>query len=503
MQHNKEKESKTFSTNLKENEKMIKDCLGDSPDVRITRFKIKISNKDEIGALLIDIDGLVDEEAKRNNVLKPLIEPPKDERKITDLEYIQSRLPLKEIILEENFHSAINHVLQAKALLLIEGNSRGMILSVEGYEIRSIAEPETEQRVRGPREGFIEAMSVNLSLIRRRITHPYLRFETIQIGELNERNVTIAYVKDIAEPKLIKLVKERLEQIKVDSIHNSGEIEQLIEDHPYSIFSTVGNTERPDLAATVLMEGRVLILIDGDPTALYVPSIFVENIKNIEDYSSRPYYSSFIRIIRFLAFFVSIALPALYISAVNFNKALIPSDMIVPLTIARESVPFPLVLEVIIMIVMFEVIREAGVRLPKQVGTAISIVGPLILGEVAVSSSLVGAPTVIIVSISFIASFVITSIADVTAILRILIFLAASMFGSYGLVVSLLALLTHMISLTSLGVPYMAPFAPLHFRDWKDSLVRFPTKLLKYRPKSIPNQRPKKVSSLPDTGGKK
>src|SRR5699024_3765124 len=346
---------------------------------------------------------------------------------------------------------------------------------------------------------FIESMSVNLTLIRRKISHPSLRFETLKIGKYSQTGITIAYVKDIAKPELVNQIKERLQQIKIDMLESSGEIEQLIEDHTYSIFPTVGNTERPDKAASMLMEGRVCILIDGQPVSLFVPYLFVESIKNIEDYSSRPYYASLVRLLRFLAFIISITFPALYISAVNFNKSLIPSDMVVPITVARETVPFPLALEVIIMILMFEVIREAGIRLPEQVGTAISIVGPLILGEVAVASAIVGAPTVIIVSISYIAAFVTTPIADVTALLRIALFVAASIFGSYGLVVALLATFTHMVSLTSFGVPYMAPFSPLHFRDWKDAFVRFPTKLLKNRPESIPNQRSKKVTSVPDT----
>lgn len=235
------------------------------------------------------------------------------------------------------------------------------------------------------------------------------------------------------------------------------------------------------------MEGRIAVFIDGNPVSLIVPYLFIENFMNVEDYNSRPYYSSFIRLMRFFAFFISITLPALYISTLNFNKALIPSDIIVPLIQARETVPFPLALEVIMIILMFEVVREAGVRLPQQIGTAVSIVGPLILGDVAVSAGLIGAPTIVIVSLSYIAAFVITPIADVTALLRIGLFIASSIFGSYGLCIALLALLTHMVSLTSLGVPYMAPFSPTHFRDWKDSFVRFPTRLLKRRPVMVYN----------------
>lgn len=488
-----------FSTDLNENENILRGYLGTSQDVMFSKFIIKWHNGDELNAMLVAIDGLVDEEAKRNNIIKPLIEQPFEKTPNEDLETIRERLSVKSVVIEDDLEKAIQNILKAQAFLIIDGFSKGLLISIEGFEIRGIEEPETEQIVRGSREGFIETASVNLSMIRRRIASSSLQFETMKIGKYSQTDVTIAYVKDIADPKLIDRVKRRINQIKVDNIHSSGDVEQLIEDHPYSIFPTIGNTERPDKVDRLLMEGRIVILVDGDPVTLFVPFLFVESIKNIEDYTSRPYYTSFIRLIRFFAFALSITLPALYISAVNFNKALIPSDLIVPLTVAREAVPFPLALEITIMILMFEVVREAGVRLPKQIGTAVSIVGPLILGDVAVSSSLVGAPTVIIVSISYIAAFVITSIADVTALLRLVLFGAACLFGSFGLTVILLAVFTHMISLTSLGVPYMAPFSPLHFHDWKDAVVRFPTRLLKKRSRSIPNQRSKKIESLPDT----
>lgn len=489
-----------FSTDINENEKFIKQKLGKSQDVMLTKFTISLQDGDTLNVTLVAIDSLVDEVAKRNNVLKPLknhsLQGPLDE----NLTQIQKLISTKKITVADDLEKTINDILNSKALIIVDGYNKGLVLEMEGFEVRAIAEPETEQVVRGSREGFIESTGVNTSLLRRRVSHPSLQFETTDIGEYSRTGVTVTYIKDIADPDLVQRVKDRLEQIKVDTIRSSGEIEQLIEDHPYSIFPTIGNTERPDTAASLLMEGRIVLLMDGNPVSLFVPSPFLENIKNIEDYNSRPYYSSFVRLLRFFGFIISITLPALYISTLNFNKALIPSDLLVPLIQAREAVPFPLAMEVMFMVIMFEVVREAGVRLPQQIGTAISIVGPLILGDVAVSAGLVGAPTVVVVSISFIAAFIVTPIADVTALLRLGLFIAASLFGSFGLCMALLALLTHMVSLTSLGVPYMAPFSPLYIRDWKDAFVRFPTKLLKQRLKSIPNQRPRKIKSVPDTG---
>lgn len=495
--------SLTFSTDLTENERAIKNILGSSQDVILSKFKMKVMDGDIIDAMLVAVDGLVDEDAKRNNVLKPLISQVFEEKPNDELEQVQMRLSTKKTIAEKNVTKAIEHILKSNVLLLVDGYDTGLLTSIEGYEVRAIEEPKTEKVVRGAREGFVESTGVNLSLLRRRISHPSLRFEKIEIGEYTQTGVTICYVKDIAKEEVVKRLKTRLEQIKIDEVESSGDIEQLIEDHPYSIFSTIGNTERPDNAAALMMEGRVVILVDGNPVSLYVPYFFIESFKSIEDYSSRPYYSTFVRIIRFFAFIITIILPSMYIAALNFNKALIPSDLIVSIIQARETVPFPLAMEVIMIILMFEVVREAGVRLPQQIGTAVSIVGPLILGDVSVSAGLVGAPTVVIVSLSYIAAFVITPIADAAALLRIGLFIATSVFGTYGLFVALLGLLTHMVSLTSLGIPYMSPYAPFYFRDWKDTIVRFPTRLIKHRPNSVPNKRPKKVESIPNTGDEK
>lgn len=494
--------STPFSTDLNENQKMLREILGDSADIVFSDFVMTLKNGGTVSALLCAIDGLVNEDAKRNSVLKPLIEKPLEQKPDNDLTVIKHKIPTKQNKVVETIEKAVKAVLKAHVLLIIDGFAKGIIISIEGFEIRAIDEPETEKTVRGAREGFIESTGVNTSLLRRRITHPSLRFETLEVGKFSQTNVTLTYIKGITDPDLVERARTRIKEIDVDSVNNNGEIEQMIEDHPFSIFPTIGNTERADKASALLMDGRILIFIDGDPVALFAPNLFLENFINIEDYSSRPYYATFIRLIRYFSFLFSITLPALYVSALNFNKSLIPSDALVPLIQARETVPFPLVMEIVMLILMFEVVREAGIRLPQQIGTAISIVGPLILGDVAVSAGLVGAPTVVIVSLSYMAAFVITPIADVTGIMRLVLLAASSLFGSYGLCIALLGLLTHMVSLTSLGAPYMAPFAPIHFRDWKDALVRLPTKWLKKRPRSIPNTRPTRIQSLPRTGEK-
>lgn len=499
-QQKPQKEIMKFSTELTQNEHIIKEKLGSSDDILITKFNIKMNEDKELNALLVAVDGIIDEDLKRNNILKPLQTIPLDEMPNDNLDQVQNHLQVKNIELTSDVDSTLDKVLQGNILILVEGYKVGLLIKADGFEVRGIEEPKNESTVRGAEEGFIESNGVNITIIRRRVTNQNLRFESYEIGELTKTDVKIGYIKDVADPKIVQRVRDRLKEIKIDAINNDGEIEQLIEDHPYSIFPTIGNTQRPDKVASLLTEGRIILLTNGSPIVLFGPNIFLENFINIEDYISRPFYSSIIRLVRFFAFIVSIYAPALYLTALNFEKNLIPSDLVVPIIQARELVPFPLIMEVVIAVVLYEIVREAGIRLPEQVGSALSIVGALILGEVAVTAGLIGAPTIVIISISYIASFVITPITDVVAVLRIYLIIASALFGSFGIVIASLGLLMHMVSLTSFGVPYLAPFSPFYYHDWKDTFIRLPLRLMRRRPESIPSQKRMKVESVPKTG---
>ncbi|GAB3804792.1 spore germination protein [Virgibacillus kimchii] len=488
-----------ISASVKNNEQTVKTKLGNSDDIMYTKFNLTVKEHQKIDALLVAVDGLVDEDVKRDNILKPLQQTVLNEKPNTNLDQLQNEMQVKKIEVTNDLHEALDQVLQAKILILVNGHNKGLLIQAEGFENRAIEEPANEKAVRAAHEGFIENNSVNVTLIRRRVVDQNLRFESFEIGKITKTDVKLGYIKGIADPGIVKKTRDKLEEIELDAIHNEGEIEQLIEDHPYSIFPTVGNTERPDRTAALLTEGRVIILTNGSPIVLFGPNLFLESFTTHEDYVSRPYYSSLLRLTRFIAFFICIYAPGLYLTALNFEKNLIPSDLIVPIIQARELVPFPLVMELLIAILLYEIVREAGVRLPESVGSALSIVGALILGEVAVSAGLIGAPTIVVVSLSYIASFIITPIADVVSLLRVILIIAASLFGTFGIIMVSLGILTHMVSLTSFGVSYMAPFSPFYFRDWKDTFIRLPARLLRRRPESIPNQKPKSMESIPDT----
>src|SRR5690625_4843508 len=293
-----------------------------------------------------------------------------------------------------------------------------------------------------------------------------------------------------------------IRKIDVDDISSSGQIEQYLSENTYSIFSTTGNTERPDQLAAMLMEGRSGVIINGDPVALYYPSLFIEKLQSVEDYSYKSFYSSFIRILRFFAFLLSILLPAFYVGAVNFHKEMIPSSFLLILKEAREGVPFPLVLETFMLLIIFEIVREAGVRMPRAIGQAVSIVGALILGEVSVAAGIISAQTIIVVATASITTFIVTPVAEVVSLLRLIYIIPSAIFGFYGLMICILVTITHMVNLKSMGVYYLGPIMPFHIKDWKDTFIRLPYKLLKHRPKSIPNLRPIRYKKVPEMNDK-
>src|SRR5699024_1757736 len=303
--------------------------------------------------------------------------------------------------------------------------------------------------------------------------------------------------KGIADPRVVERIRKKMTEIKVDDISSSGQIEQYLAEHPHSIFPTTGNTERPDRLAAMLMEGRVALLIDGNPVVIYFPHLFIESFHSVEDYSSKPYYTSFLRLLRFLSLLLSILLPSIYVSAVNIHKEMIPSQFLVALEESREGVPFPLFLEMMTLLILFEIVREAGVRMPMAIGQAVSIVGALILGEVSVSAGLISPQSVIIVAVASMATFIVTPIAEVVSLLRLFYIIPSAIFGFYGLMIAILLTMTHMVNLKSMGVYYLSPIMPTNVRDWKDSFIRMPYKLLKFRPKGIPNLRPIRYKKVP------
>lgn len=487
--------SPQLTANLKTNLQMIKNILGNSDDIIIRPFVL--GTKDQQEAALIMIDGLIDKASVHDFIIKPLMLESRslnDNDSLADSieELTETLVCIAEVKKVKTLDELVNDCLKGDTALLVNGHPGALIINTRGWKSRGIEQPQTEVSVRGPREGFTETLRVNTALIRRKIRDPDLTFETMTIGKRSKTDVTIVYLKGVVRPGLVEEIKKRLKKINTDLILESGYIEQFIEDAPFSPFSTIGNTERPDTVAAKIMEGRAAILVDGTPMVLTVPLLFIESFQTMEDYYSRPYYASVVRLLRMLSFFISIMAPATYVALTTFHQELLPTPLALSMASAREGVPFPAFLEAFLLGLAFEILREAGIRLPQAVGTAISIVGALVIGEAAVSAGLVSAPLIIVVAITAISSFAVIPQSDASAFIRFILLLLASTLGIFGISVGLLGILIHLATLKSFGVPYLAPFAPLKPADLKDTLIRFPLWLMITRPSSITKKDPQR-----------
>ncbi|RCX20948.1 spore germination protein KA [Anaerobacterium chartisolvens] len=490
-----------LSPDLKVNLEALRNILGTGEDIIMRTFSFG-GNKQAKGALIF-VDGMVDKDVISSSVMKPLmydtyIFAKKNASDTCNIDIVyEELLSVSDVQKISTLDDLLDYLLSGSTILLVDGSKEALVINAKKWERRSVEKPETENVVRGPREGFTENLRTNTTLLRRKIRNPDLRFETFTIGEKTRTDVSIAYIKDIVNPKLIHEIKKRLSNIQIDAVLESGYIEAFIEDAPYSIFSTVGNSEKPDTVAAKILEGRAAILVEGTPFVLTVPMLFIESFQSAEDYYSRPFFASVIRIIRFLAYFITILAPAAYVALSTFHQELIPTLLLFTMTAGNEGVPFPSVVEATIMIIIFEILREAGVRLPRPIGSAVSIVGALVIGESAVSAGLIGNFMVIIVALTAISSFAIPAQTDSGSILRYFLLILAGVMGGFGIIMGLLVAFIHMVSLRSFGTPYLSPIAPFAPRDMKDTFIRMPLWTMTIRPRMIGRNNSRRQNSNP------
>lgn len=406
--------------------------------------------------------------------------------------YIKSRIAIGNMKVLRTEEEAIRALLLGAVLILIEGKDFVISGSIPGGIRRGVEEPTSQTVIRGPKEGFTEELSTNLALLRRKLRTPALKFVPHTIGTYTQTRVVVAYLDGIARPEVVKEMNARLQAIDTDSILESGYIEEFIQDAAITPFPTILNTERPDTVAGNLLDGMVAVLVDGTPFALIAPVTFFNFFQSSEDYYQRYDISTFLRAIRLMSFFVALLLPSLYIAVTTFQQEMIPTTLLITLAAQREGTPLPALYEALAMELIFEVIREAGVRMPRVIGPAISIVGALVLGQAAVQAGLVSGAMVIVVSFTAIANFVIPSInmASAVRLIRFILMILAGTFGLFGILAGIVPMLAHLVSLRSFGVNYFMPYAPYFKSNMKDLLLRVPWWAMKTRPnrKSGPNK---------------
>ncbi|MGZ7440206.1 spore germination protein [Paenibacillus sp. TH7-28] len=465
---------------LQQNEDRLRSLYDNCSDVIYRTFLIG----GKTGALVMYIDGLTDAEGIEQYVIAPLMQADADESKELR-QLIERKISASQTKEFTTFEKGIELLSNGSAILLCDNQDAGIGLGLTKWEKRSIEEPSAEVGIRGPRQGFTETLRTSTSQLRRIIKSPLLKMEATRIGEYTQTNIILAYIEGLADETLIKEARTRLQRIEIDGILESGYIEELIEDQPYSPFPQLLSTERPDVVCSSLLEGKVAILTEGTPFALVAPATFFSLIQSQEDYYQRYLISTVIRWLRYIFIVISLVLPSVYVAVLTFHQEMVPGSLLISMASSREQVPFPALIEALMMEITFEALREAGVRLPKQVGAAVSIVGALVIGQAAVQAGLVSAPMVIVVAITGISSFMVPRyIAGISVrMLRFPLIILAGSLGLVGVVMGIIAIVLHMLSLRSFGVPYLSEIGAPHMNEWKDVLVRAPHWQMNIRPR--------------------
>lgn len=393
-----------------------------------------------------------------------------------------------EVKTKDVLDELIKNILIGDTVVLLDGSPEAIAVNSKKYNTRSVSIPETENSVNGPKESFNELIVSNVGLIRRKIKNPNLKFKMVEIGKMSKTRICISYIDGLADQRILDELMSRLNSFEIDSALDISYLSEIIRDAPLSPFKTIGSTERPDVVAAKLLEGRIAVLCDGTPFALTLPFLFLENFQAAEDYYTHYFFSTFVRILRYLAFFITVSLPAMYIALICYHKEMIPKNLLISIVNSRNSVPFPAVVEMVILLVLFDLIREAGVRLPKPIGGTISTVGAIVLGQSIVTAKIVSAEMIIIVAICGITSFLTPKLEQEIIVLRVLFLILSATLGIYGFSLAALISMVHMASLRSFGVEYMGYLTALKPQQAKDIYVRSPWWTMRKRPEMIQRQ---------------
>lgn len=502
-----------ISVSIDVNLEMLKKTLSIPANGDIVLREFVIPYKVPVRAAMLYVEGLVNSVIMNQFILEPLMLTSEltkdDENTLTLAEIVEKRLlPNNQVMASGSINKLLDSMLMGTGLLIVDGLDIAFAVESKGWEHRNVATPQVEQVVRGPQEAFNEVMRVNTALIRRRIRTPRLMAELITIGRLSKTSITVLYMKGITNEKLVKEVKRRISGIDIDFLPDSGYLEQFIEDSPISIIPQTISTERPDRAAAYLSEGNVVIIVDNSPFAIVVPAIFTSFFQSPEDYYMRWPFGLTMRLIRVVAMFIALFLPGIYVAITTFHQEMIPSSLLYAIASSREIVPFPVLAEVLVMEGAFELIREAGIRIPSAIGPTIGIVGALILGQAAVQAAIVSPILVIVIALTALGSFAVPSFASSFAlrILRFPMTILAGILGFFGLAAGAFALVIHLVTLDSFGVPFMSTISPS--RPSRDVTLRGPLWKMRKRPKFLRTEDPIRQEAIirdwsPDTPERK
>lgn len=469
-----------IDTQLEKNIAVIRNILGNSADLIIRKSSIGLIDHP---FALIYINGLINEELINNNVLRVLELNKKNiESNLFDNVY-DEMIAIAEIDKSNEINQVIKNILAGNTAFLLEGEKEAILIGASSAEFRAIEEPKSESVIRGSRVGFIENFKINISLLRQEIKDPNLRIDQIEVGSHSNQKIAICYIEGIVQQEILNEVMHRIKTIDINFAPDSGFIEQWIEDSNLSPFPQILETERPDRVAFNILKGKIAIIIEGSPFVLLMPIAFGDSLKSIEDYNQRWLVSSLLRLLRLVSFYMTMFLPGLYVALVSYHPELIPSQLLFTITASREGIPFPSLIEALIIAFFYEVLQEAGTRMPYKISQTIGIVGGIVIGQIAVMAGIVTPIMVIVISLTAICAFTLPnySFAIGLRILRFASIFAAAILGLYGMILVFIMIYIHMANLRSIGIPYTQSITANKFWDLKNVVIRVPITTLEKR----------------------
>lgn len=477
-------ENKKIEINFRINN--IKKLLGNKSELVVKN--IFIGEKNYLKAAIIYLNGLANKDIINRDILNPLmLQIKEDLSNISNIDYYLSKryIAVSNTYIEMDINKAADSVNKGKTVIVVEGSSKFIVVETTGGVYRGPSEPATDFSLRGPREGFIENLETNVSMLRRNIKDKNLKLENFTLGKRSKTTLALMYIDDIVDKDLLNTIKSKIEKIDVDSVLSTNIIEEIVEDNPLSVLPQTIGSERPDVITSKLMEGRVAFLLEGISYVTTYPTTFIEFFQTPEDYYGKTVQGFFMRIIRFLAAFIVITFPAIYITFIKFNSDLIPIEFIQSLIMARKGIALTPFMSLLSMQITIEFLREGGLRLPGKVGQTLSVVGGIIIGDAALKAKIVSSFTLLIAGISTVASFVISNyqMAISIRIIAYPILILSNWLGALGIVIGWYFILAYLCSLENLGVPYFS----FHKSDMKDTFVRVPNYKMNKRPQSIPH----------------
>lgn len=459
-----------FSGKIDQDKKRLKSVL-DSDDVIF--FDFKANGKK---CLTVYVDSITDKRVLGELVIRAT-------RGIdanSDLKSFREGLCNPECKEQDNVSDAVNEVLNGSALLVVDGEKKTLSFDIKKFDQRAVTEPPTSAVVKGPREGFTESIKTNLSLLRRRIKNKDLKIEYLTVGKYSQTTVAVCYVDSICDMKVVKSIKERISRLDIDGIPDSSYVSNQIIEHKTSLFKQVGNTEKPDVLMAKILEGRIGIIVDGSPIAITVPYVFLEDFQSSEDYFKSYYRANTERVLRLISIILAIYLPALFVAAELFHLQLIPLNFLLTIVSSIKGIPLSPSFEMFFTLLIFEILNQASIRMPKYVGMALSIVGAIVLGDTAVRAGIVSTPTIMIMALSGICLYTVPELVDTMSFLRVLLLIIAGSTGGYGILLATSFIVIYLCSLENFNVPFLAPYAPLVANDLKDSIyMTFPDRMKK------------------------